>query len=651
MKGNQVTKSWINTKAIFFVIFAFFFIFPALNWLGVYDSGNYAQPTNEYIIKSYNVDLQLGENNVLSVVEEINVVHNLPMHGIVRAIPTFQKISFLDSNQKEVNLNYQTKITDINANVTKEVSSESGFLFVRLGSAGQYVKGEKLYKISYNVNLGDDRVKDFDQFYYNFIGHDWDVRILNISLSLKLPKQIEAGKTLAIYPGRYGSANELKVTVEEDLQTFNFVYDGSLSAFEGITARIVLPEGYFNIAEKSNFVSYALLIAMLLIIVFAIIKIFKHKKEILTPVVMFTPPDNLPPSELGVILDGTVASRDISSLIVYWAQKGFISIVEENKKYTLVKQTEINENAPTYEKDIFNKIFETENEVKLNTLGGKIWVEVARAKLIIKNKHYTKNFNSKNNKLKDFLVFLSAIFITVVTVLGTIENVEPLNRIAVSITGLLGLGVMYLGIYKQSTHFKKSLDLNKNYLKLYIPILSVIWLGMIMLGLNNTVLGIVLSFTAMLASILTFVYAYKIDHRKPESYETLGELLGFKQFIALTEKDKIEMLAEKNPEIFFDVLPYAHVLGVSDVWMKKFEHIAIAQPSWLVTQSNFTVFDYIIMRSIFNSLFSSAAMQTSIASQLNATNTRGTKGGGFGGFGGGGGFSGGGFGGGGGRGW
>ena len=48
------------------------------------------------------------------------------------------------------------------------------------------------------------------------------------------------------------------------------------------------------------------------------------------------------------------------------------------------------------------------------------------------------------------------------------------------------------------------------------------------------------------------------------------------------EKDKLEMLVNDNPNYFFDILPYAYVLGVSDIWSKKFESIAIAPPTWYV---------------------------------------------------------------------
>ena len=46
-----------------------------------------------------------------------------------------------------------------------------------------------------------------------------------------------------------------------------------------------------------------------------------------------------------------------------------------------------------------------------------------------------------------------------------------------------------------------------------------------------------------------------------------------------------------NPEYFYNILPYAYVLGVSDKWMKKFEGITMEAPHWyyscLLYTSNF----------------------------------------------------------------
>ncbi len=638
-----------KNKAIFYIIFAFFFILPAFNGLNVYNSGGYAVVTNDYHITSYTVNMDLQQNNVLNVQEQISVFFNKEMQGIVRAIPTFQTVSFLNENGKKQKLNYTTTLSEVNASTNASVYYEDGFAFIKLGDAGVYLQGSKQYTLSYALDFGDDRIKEFDQFYYNVIGHDWDTTISNISFTLRLPKQIDESEKLTLYLGKHGATDEQTLTVESDLRTFSWSYSGTLNAFEGVTARIVLDKNYFTITKPLNILNYVLLGVFVLIIGFLLFKIIKHNKAIITPVVMFTPPENLPPSELGYLLDGSVENKDISSLIVYWAQKGFITIHEENKNFTLTKNSEINQDARSYEKSIFNKIFSAGDQIKLDAIGAKIWAEVATAKVKIKTKH-SKHFNDKKSKLKNLFIFLSAFTATFFAVQNTKLNVEPYKQLAVTLIGFVSLIVLSIMLRKQKKHFKKSNNIDANYLTVFLPVMALIFFSMFALSLTAQFINIIIGLLAVLTSLLVMIYAYKIEERNPESFNLLGEIVGFKQFITLTEKDKLKLLAKQNPEMFYDVLPYAHVLGVSNVWMNKFEHIAVAQPSWLVSQ-NFTVFDYIVIRSMLNTLMFSTLNQTSYASQLNSTNTRGSSGG-SGGFGsGGGGFSGGGFGGGGGRGW
>jgi uncharacterized membrane protein YgcG len=57
-------------------------------------------------------------------------------------------------------------------------------------------------------------------------------------------------------------------------------------------------------------------------------------------------------------------------------------------------------------------------------------------------------------------------------------------------------------------------------------------------------------------------------------------LLGFRGFLEAAEKDRINLLVEENPHYFYNVLPYAMVLGVTDKWARGFEQIAVPPPDW-----------------------------------------------------------------------
>ena len=115
--------------------------------------------------------------------------------------------------------------------------------------------------------------------------------------------------------------------------------------------------------------------------------------------------------------------------------------------------------------------------------------------------------------------------------------------------------------------------------------------------------------------------------------EVMGDILGFKDFIVYTEEDKIKIMLEEKPELYYDILPYAQVLGVTDEWEDKFQSITLVKPSWAVGE--FSVFDYFILRSVMRS----ATISMLSRPQNHAGGTyigRSGGGGGFGGFSGGG---------------
>ena len=101
------------------------------------------------------------------------------------------------------------------------------------------------------------------------------------------------------------------------------------------------------------------------------------------------------------------------------------------------------------------------------------------------------------------------------------------------------------------------------------------------------------------------------------------------------------MLAE-TPDLYYHILPYAQVLGVSDIWTDKFRTLTLEPPRWV---HNTTAFDILLFHSLYWN--TSRMLARNLASRPASRSGGGFGGHSGGGFGGGGGFSGGGFGGGG----
>lgn len=60
-----------------------------------------------------------------------------------------------------------------------------------------------------------------------------------------------------------------------------------------------------------------------------------------------------------------------------------------------------------------------------------------------------------------------------------------------------------------------------------------------------------------------FWLACYVPGRTEESHKNLEKITGFKKFLETAEKDRLEMLVHDNPKYFYNILPFAYVLGVS----------------------------------------------------------------------------------------
>jgi uncharacterized membrane protein len=176
-----------------------------------------------------------------------------------------------------------------------------------------------------------------------------------------------------------------------------------------------------------------------------------------------------------------------------------------------------------------------------------------------------------------------------------------------------------------------------------VPIISIA-LGIFCLNRYGGNFGIIILMVGILIAI-TYMFSRWFQRPTEAGRKLMDDIEGLKQYIKLTEEDKLKMINPPNFtfEHFESILPYAIALDCADDWQKHFEVMnpEAAQnhvPFMWYYGSNvngYQDFDF----SDMNDTISSASVPPSSSSS------------GGGGWSGGGGFSGGGFGGGGGGGW
>jgi len=119
---------------------------------------------------------------------------------------------------------------------------------------------------------------------------------------------------------------------------------------------------------------------------------------------------------------------------------------------------------------------------------------------------------------------------------------------------------------------------------------------------------------AAICSLVSFVFTVLMKRRTKRGAELYGKILGFKDFIRLAELDRLKKLVFENPAYFYDVLPYAYVFGLSNMWAKTFDGIDLEPPMWYVNNryDNRYAFSSMVFMNSFGNVTSSISQGLSI---------------------------------------
>ncbi len=503
------------------------------------------------------------------------------------------------------------------------------------------------YFLSYTMKPSEFKK---DNMVVDIVGYGSSVAMHNVTASIHLPEEVVDCVVFV------GQESVTEYTVSEDKKTISIARDVLPISYDnpydermamGITIDFTLSDGaLIGYAESRMFTENILplvMIAAICVIIAAIIFILRKKREIITTVHV-KPPEGMNPLQMGKILDGNADNEDVTSMIYYFAHKGYLKInLEDEDDPELIRLVPaLPESAPVCERTLFNGLFhsnETDNgRVKVSNLATRFYEASEKAKqqvLAPKPMYEGKSIFTflTGGILGILFAFISTLLISKNVGGGYSSPVGALLIIPIAINLIVAI---LCENYRYK--WKTSVRLGLGALKVGV---SVIFGCIFVFFMANHYMTEWEKLAVAIGALLPGLLTEKSIVRTEKYVETLGNILGFKEFIVVTEEDKIKFMLEENPELYYEVLPYAQVLGVTNEWEKKFENLTIAPPTWY--EGHFTVFDYVIMnRCIQRSMMRGLA---EAAQKANGGGHIGRSGGGgsFGSFGGGG-FGGGGFG-------
>lgn len=604
----------------------------------------------DYVLNKYDINISVNENNTFFIKESIGATFNISKHGIFRKIPLKNSVIRLDGSKSS----NRAKITNITVDDQFSKYNENGYLVLKIGDPNKTLKGDKNYLISYLYNLGKDPSKDFDEFYFNIIGNEWDTIINNVTFTIKMPKEFDASK-LGFSYGEKGSTQNEGIKYEVNGNIIKGSLNTHLMPGEGLTVRLELPEGYF-VNASSNFDLY-MICALVLPIVFLIISFLLWKKfgkdDQVVETVEFYPPQGFNSAEVGFLYHGAATSEGVVSLLIYLANKGYLKINEiesqgifgKNKTFQIEKIKEydgLNEDEKTFFDGLFTP--------KLNLFGKTEPQKNIVTESDLTNNFYTvtnriiSNINRKENKEKIFekssINKYIYIFLMILISLGLI-TARPVLEYS-DFPTLIAAMILpaFSGVFLVSSISGQGIEINGKLTKGFISILVSLvffvimgvipWMIFVYPALSLDPLYIIIYFIGYICILGIMFFGSIMSKRTAYGNQMLGKLKGFRNFLETAEKDRLESLVMNDPSYFYNILPYTYVLGVSEKWIEKFETIAIQPPSWY---SGSTTFNMHSFGTFMNSTMQSA--QSSMTSSPSSSSGGGSSGGGSGGGGGG----------------
>lgn len=603
MNNNQTI---LQCCKFFIGIFLFFVIL--FSFLSVFTSRVHAFSMDEESISELNVSMEIFSDRSIFVEETIRYNFGTNQkRGIVRSIP----ITKVPGSIKDIQID-NIQVFDQNRNPhTFEIMQGVGAIDIRIGDEFIYRTGEQIYTIQYQVKNAIGLFADFDELYWNAIGHDWDVPIYSSRVRVVIPQNLaDENITPQIFCGyermvEVCASHRIMYTQNQTMVTFETYSDYILGEFKGITVAVSFPKNIvndFSLWEK--FLIYSIPLLKVLVPILFVLYVYRNKIKFIFarrryfkshPIIAEYETGDLNVLTSSLILKGYVARNAVVGHIFSLVIQGYMELYKQNNETYAFKQTDKPlSGLSDYDKAIINQLV-TPNyntQTQHNWLSTVSLTRATEQELQI----WARNRQSQSQTNKDAL-----------------KHLDVFSSAKGGLWGLFLFLAVNPGVF--------------------------VW---IILGQTA---GFIFSFTMVLCAVADIVFPNRIHTLGVEGFNIERKILGIKKYIRVAEKDRIRFHSDpqNNLSFFESLLPFAILFKLEKKWIKEFEKLEVAQPVWMrgvdMNHSSFmhAVFD--TQRSIQQtvSIFqpkSSSGGRSSSFSRSSSGSFSGSSGGGGGGGGG-----------------
>lgn len=477
-------------------------------------------------------------------------------------------------------------------------------------------------KVSYKV-----RPRLADDIYLSLKSNNYEGKIDNLIVNVESEVPIE--NALVNFLDRGIGSNKDRYTLDRENKKITFNNTNTIYPREKVFISLDCDNSLFKREMDKSEIKTIVLSLIVAIISGILFLVFKEKRRY-EPELEFYPPDGMNSAELAYAYKNSCTPKDITSLIYLWASEGHLEInFDENNEFKLIKISELDSEHKKYEKTLFKGLFKKGNEVteaKLRNgeLENKISSAINSVQSAFKGKR-KKLTDAKSRKISVVLLFLS--FVPMVSFYISAKytsNLTPGDVMGLSLISAGIISVVYTILYALNVNNLNRIVTNKAklgfFIALFIYLLSASIIVLIFKIGSHFITNIVVVISIF--SIITM--AGLLPKRSEYGRMILEKILGFRKFLETAEKERLEALLEENPNYFYNILPYAQVLNITDKWANRFEGIEVDKSPYYTGYTDLN--SYTMMRIISTNMNS---VSDTVGSHNTSSFDGGFSGGGF----------------------
>ncbi len=556
----------------------------------------------DFVITNFEADYYLNRNSShgsLDVTEKIDVEFHDYNHGILRAIPKSYKHHPLKLKVKGVS-------SPSGAPAQYTTYKSNGNTVLRIGDPSRTVTGVQSYEIKYSVQNVVSFFADHDELFWDINGDQWDQPFQLVTARFHVPTDLsdKLQDRQACYSGTFGSlVSNCQITrADESSGKLVTVTAPSLGPRETLSVVLGFNSGTFApYTWRDGLSDHQKDIVIGLVSLMALVVSFRHwwlkgrdPKGAGVIVPQYGPPKNISVLDAGILQDYHLDNKDITAVLIDLAVRGYVTIVEEDKKVLGIKTGTKN-----------NLILNNPDTSKLTDYETTLLTTVFDAPLKAGS---TKSLGKYISGMQRAIEGIGSTALERLTKAGLFDTNPQRPGYGRLVLLLILAGLMAFIGFKTEAYFGASFSL-----------------------------GVILI-------IVLLILHMPRRSRMGALYN--DDLKGLKMYMSLAEADRIKMLQspgaryaenahepKRTVKLFEKLLPFAIIFGVEKQWAKQFEGIYTTPPNWY--HGNWATFNAIALTNHISS-GTYSAMNASFSPPSSSSGS-GFSGGGSGGGGGGGG--------------